>query len=49
MDSKNRLITIAISYENYLILKELGGMGDSFNDVITRILEVNRLMKTKEK
>jgi predicted CopG family antitoxin len=32
------MTTIAISNENYLILKKLGQTGDSFNDVLTRIL-----------
>jgi predicted CopG family antitoxin len=30
---------IAVSEENYLILKGLGNSGDSFNDVITEILK----------
>jgi hypothetical protein len=30
---------IAVSEENYLILKRLGRAGDSFNDVITEILK----------
>ena len=33
-----KMTTIAISNENYLILKKLGQTGDSFNDVLTRIL-----------
>ena len=32
---------IAVSEENYLTLKRLGGAGDSFNDVITEILKHN--------
>ena len=32
---------IAVSEENYLILKRLGRAGDSFNDVITKILKQN--------
>ena len=47
MNPKNKLITIAISYENYLHLKKLGSTGDSFNDVISRILRVTGL-KIKE-
>ena len=31
---------IAVSEENYLILKRLGRAGDSFNDVITEILKL---------
>lgn len=34
----NKLTTISVSYENYLILKGLGSTGDSFNDVLTRLL-----------
>jgi predicted CopG family antitoxin len=30
---------IAISPENYTSLKRLGGAGDSFNDVLTKILQ----------
>ena len=33
-----KLTTISVSRENYVILKELGGTGDSFNDVLTRVL-----------
>jgi predicted CopG family antitoxin len=34
-----KLTTISISRENYAILKSLGRTGDTFNDVLTRILE----------
>ena len=37
--NNNKLTTISVSYENYLILKELGNTGDSFNDVLTRLLK----------
>jgi hypothetical protein len=30
---------IAVSSENYLVLKSLGSAGDSFNDVITEVLK----------
>ncbi|MFZ0897114.1 MAG: hypothetical protein WCF23_16010 [Candidatus Nitrosopolaris sp.] len=30
--------TIAVSPSNYLILKDLGKAGDSFNDVLTTVL-----------
>lgn len=33
-----KLTTISISQDNYLILKELGRTGDSFNDVLSRLL-----------
>lgn len=36
--SKN-LKQIAVSEENYFILKRLGTAGDSFNDVITEVLK----------
>lgn len=32
---------IVISEKNYLHLKKLGTAGDSFNDVITNLLEIN--------
>lgn len=35
----NKLTTISISKENYFILKGMGNTGDSFNDVLTRILK----------
>jgi predicted CopG family antitoxin len=35
----SKLKQIAISQENYVTLKKLGDAGDSFNDVISRILE----------
>jgi len=37
--SKNKLITIAISAENYEKLRSLGKTADSFNDVLNSILE----------
>jgi predicted CopG family antitoxin len=39
--SYHKLKTIAISQENYLHLKKLGGAGDSFNDVVTELLSKN--------
>lgn len=33
-----KLKLIAISFENYYSLKELGKTGDSFNDVVTILL-----------
>ena len=38
-NSHRELTTISVSQKNYLILKELGSTGDSFNDVLSRILE----------
>jgi predicted CopG family antitoxin len=34
----SHLKQIAVSEQNYLVLKSLGEAGDSFNDVITRLL-----------
>jgi predicted CopG family antitoxin len=34
-----RLKTIVISEENYNKLKRFGSMGESFNDILSRILE----------
>jgi predicted CopG family antitoxin len=46
MDKFHRkLTTISVSHENYLILKRLGDTGDSFNDVLTRILHNNTQLK----
>jgi hypothetical protein len=36
---KTELKMIAVSKENYFILKGLGGAGDSFNDVVTELLK----------
>jgi predicted CopG family antitoxin len=36
---RNKLTTIAISKENYYILKRMGQTSDSFNDVLSRILK----------
>jgi hypothetical protein len=37
--SYHKLKNIAISQENYLRLKKLGTAGDSFNDVVTELLQ----------
>jgi predicted CopG family antitoxin len=36
--TNHNLKTIAVSQENYLLLKKLGDAGDSFNDVITKLI-----------
>jgi len=36
---ENKLKQIAISSTNYAILQSLGKTGESFNDVLTRILQ----------
>jgi len=47
--SHNKLTTISISHENYLILKGLGSTGDSFNDVLTQLLKNRMLLKGDSK
>ncbi len=37
--STTSLKHIAVSEENYRKLKKLGDAGDSFNDVVTRLIE----------
>ena len=41
-----KLRQIAVSEENYLILKSLGKAGDSFNDVVTKILKLLKQQQT---
>jgi predicted CopG family antitoxin len=43
------LTTIAVSYENYQALKDLGKTGDTFNDVLSKILKNNYGPKKTEK
>jgi predicted CopG family antitoxin len=38
MNNSRKLTTIAISFENYNALKELGKTGQSFNDVLNKLL-----------
>jgi len=45
--SKNPLKLIAVSPENYQSLKDLGKAGDSFNDVITKLLHLEKLSEPK--
>ena len=42
----NKLTTIAISKENYFILKKMGQTSDSFNDVLSRLLKNNYLLES---
>ena len=35
---ENKRITIAISLDNYQILKKLGQTSDTFNEVLTKVL-----------
>jgi predicted CopG family antitoxin len=39
MPNAKNLTTISITRSNYAILKNLGKTGESFNDVITKLLE----------
>ena len=39
MCNSHELTTISVTRENYQILKKMGNTGDSFNDVLTRILK----------
>jgi predicted CopG family antitoxin len=43
-----KLKRIVISEHNYLALKRLGQAGDSFNDVVSRLLQVYRAYKEKK-
>ena len=40
-----KLRQIAVSEENYRILKSLGRAGDSFNDVVTETLRILKLQR----
>lgn len=40
---KNKLTTIAISRKNRFILQKMGSAGESFNDVLNRLLKNHRL------
>jgi predicted CopG family antitoxin len=45
MDKTNisyKMHNIAIDHENYQTLKGLGSVGDSFNDVVTRLIKIAR-------
>ena len=44
-----RYITISISRQNYEKLKTLGFAGDSFNDVMDRLLSKYKMTTTKTK
>ena len=39
---------ITVDEQNYLTLKRLGNAGDSFNDVISRLLKKSTMRKTEE-
>jgi hypothetical protein len=44
--SSKTLRMIAVSQENYLTLKRLGNAGDSFNDVISAVLNKVKILQT---
>jgi predicted CopG family antitoxin len=43
-----KLKRIVVSEHNYLALKKVGYAGDSFNDVVSRLLQVYRAYKEKK-
>lgn len=43
-----RLKRIVISEQNYVVLKRLGYAGDSFNDVITKLLRIQKNHQKKQ-
>ena len=42
MDVQAKLKRIAVSEDNYLQLKECGKFGETFNDVVTKLLEMTK-------
>jgi predicted CopG family antitoxin len=40
--------TIAVSHTNYSILKDLGKAGDSFNDVLSKVLKSAVITKKED-
>jgi hypothetical protein len=44
----NKLKHITVSSENYFALKGLGGAGDSFNDVVTDVLNKLRVLQSDQ-
>jgi predicted CopG family antitoxin len=40
---------IAIDERNYLVLKRMGNAGDSFNDVISKLLKQSLTLEPEEK
>jgi len=47
LQHNNKLKTIVLSEENYDKLKRLGSLGESFNDVLSRLLEMETGQNTK--
>jgi predicted CopG family antitoxin len=39
-NNSNKMHTIAIDHTNYQTLKGLGSVGDSFNDVVTGLIQI---------
>jgi predicted CopG family antitoxin len=48
MNRNHNLTTISISYKNYFHLKEMGKAGESFNDVLTKLLTKNSSELSKQ-
>jgi predicted CopG family antitoxin len=42
------LTTISVSYENYEALKDLGRTGDTFNNVLSKILKDTYRVRTEK-
>jgi len=40
---KSSLKLIAVTFENYQNLKDLGRAGDSFNDVVSKLIRLQKL------
>ena len=45
---RSKLKRIVVSEKNYVALKRLGGAGDSFNDVISKLLRIQRSYQEKQ-
>ena len=48
LKQKTILKMIAVSEDNYLALKKLGSAGDSFNDVVTKVLKKLEVVNPNE-
>jgi predicted CopG family antitoxin len=46
---RSRLKRIVVSERNYFALKELGRAGDSFNDVVSKLLRIERIYQEIKK
>ncbi|MDQ3948123.1 MAG: hypothetical protein M3218_03255, partial [Thermoproteota archaeon] len=46
---RSRLKRVVVSERNYFALKELGRAGDSFNDMISKLLRIERIYQEMKK